>query len=97
MPRKNTDQPEWTFAEIIEQLSDTQKFALLTDERAVENLPFQDRDQIIWLGLARRAWPRYTGDKQWRTWLTPLGVSVRNRLAPEHYDTECLVEATPVT
>lgn len=79
------------FEEIIEFLSPTQRQALLADERAIEELPFRDRDQIIWIGLARRAWPQYTGDKQWRTWLTVLGQSIRNRMAPEHYDTTRLL------
>jgi hypothetical protein len=75
---------------IISQLSGAQKSALLTDERAVEELNFRDRDEIIDLGLARRAWPDHTGDRAWRTWITPLGIEVRMRLAPEHSGSERL-------
>ncbi len=76
---------ELTFTEIIAKLNPVQRRALVTDERAIEQLPFQDRDQILWLGLARRAWPEYTGDGQWRTWLTTLGVAIRIRLCSQHY------------
>lgn len=89
--RQETDDRGLDFGEIVELLNPAQRTALLTDERAIEQLPFQDRDGIIVLGLARRAWPNYTADKQWRTWLTPLGLAIRVRLAPGHYNTEVLL------
>lgn len=74
-----------TVEEIIAKLNAVQRRALCTDERTIEDLAFQDRDQIIWLGLAKRAWPEYTGDGQWRTWLTTLGIAVRLQLCSQHY------------
>lgn len=59
------------------ELNEVQRRALLIDERAIEQLDFRDRDHIIATGLAMRAWPKDTGDGQWRTWLTPLGCAVR--------------------
>jgi hypothetical protein len=53
---------------------------LLRGERAIEASEFRQRDEIIAFGLARRAWPNETGDA-WQTWLTPLGVEVRDLLA----------------
>lgn len=55
--------------------------AIRTDEMAVEYLPFRDRDEIIGRGIARRAWPGETGSGDWRTWLTPLGLQVRDMIA----------------
>lgn len=69
-----------TTQEIAKGLSDVQVRALMTDERAIELLDFRDRDEIIAMGLARRAWPSQTGDERWRTWLTPLGIEVREIL-----------------
>lgn len=63
------------------RLSEAQRQAILTDERAIENLPFRERDELIAAGLARRAWPQTTGDGQWRTWLTKKGVNLREKLA----------------
>lgn len=66
--------------EIAKSLSGVQVRALMTDERAIEQLDFRDRDHIIMMGLAKRAWPSQTGDEQWRTWITPLGIEVREIL-----------------
>lgn len=51
--------------------------ALMTDEASIERLPFRQRDELISYGLAVRAWPKHTADKRWHTWITPLGVEVR--------------------
>jgi hypothetical protein len=53
---------------------------LLRGEHAIEASEFRQRDEIIGFGLARRAWPNETGDA-WQTWLTPLGLEVRDLLA----------------
>lgn len=62
------------------KLNTRQRIALLTDERAIEELDFRDRDGLIVAGFARRAWPEGTGDQHWRTWLTPEGVQAREAL-----------------
>lgn len=74
-----------SFDEIVGQLNDVQMAALLTDEAAIEALPFRLRDEMICLGLVRRAWPQYTANRTWRSWLTPLGTATRTWLCPEHY------------
>jgi hypothetical protein len=67
--------------EAVAKLNDRQRSALLCDERAIEQLSTEDRDGIIVLGIACRAWPQYAGG--WRTWVTAFGVEVRKVLAPK--------------
>ncbi len=71
--------------DLRERLTLGQRQALLTDERAIERLPFKERDQLIAAGLAHRAWPQKTGDGQWRTWLTEAGVRFRRELVGSPY------------
>lgn len=69
--------------EAAAKLTPAQRRALLQDEYMIEHLPFMDRDTIISLGIACRAWPeKHTSDGSWRTWLTPFGVEVRRVLVP---------------
>lgn len=70
-----------TAAEAAARLNDQQRAAVLGDERDIEQLDYRDRDEIIVLGIAARAWPQYAGC--WRTWITTFGVEVRKHLAPE--------------
>jgi hypothetical protein len=72
-----------TPAEAAEKLNASQRFALLRDENAIERLRARDRDELICLGIACRAWPKHTSDETWRTWLTPFGIEVRCVLAPD--------------
>lgn len=60
-------------------LNSAQLAALAVGEAAIEDLPTQDRDDIIMQGLAVRAWPAVTG-VGWRTWLTPRGALLRLEL-----------------
>jgi hypothetical protein len=71
-----------TPVEAAEKLNTSQRIALLRDENAIEHLHTWDRDELISLGLAARAWPKHTSDGTWRTWLTPFGIEVRRALAP---------------
>lgn len=54
---------------------------ILGGEAAIERTDFKVRDEIITVGLARRAWPKETATKMWQTWMTPLGCEVRDILA----------------
>jgi hypothetical protein len=53
---------------------------LKCDEGELERLPFRQRDEIISWGLARRLSNRLSGDGRWHTWITPLGMAVRDVL-----------------
>lgn len=70
-----------TPSEAAAKLKHRQRDALLSDERAMEMLSTEDRDEIIVLGIACRAWPQYASG--WRTWITTFGVEVRKVLAPK--------------
>jgi hypothetical protein len=62
-------------------LNKNQIAALLTDERAIEELEFRDRDDLIAQGLAVRLWPEDGGVGEWRTWLTAAGRELRETIA----------------
>jgi hypothetical protein len=68
----------------ISDLNDRQRRALLLDERAIEELDFRDRDELIAEGIAIRRWPAEVANGFWRTWLTPTGHAVRQQLARQH-------------
>jgi hypothetical protein len=56
-----------TARKIAATLSDGMIRTLLSGEGAIEQSPFRERDEIIGLGLARRAWPRETSGGSWQT------------------------------
>ncbi len=69
-----------TAREVALALNENQRTALCVDERAIEQLHWRDRDTLIVLGVACRAAPAKTADRSWHTWLTPLGIEVREML-----------------
>jgi hypothetical protein len=62
--------------EQLPTLNQRQIDAIMGDERAIEQLDFRDRDDLIVKGLARRCKP---DDKHpyWRTWITLSGLMTR--------------------
>jgi len=71
----------------VSDLNERQIAALLCDERAIENLSTEDRDDMIVKGFAHRAWPNTTGCG-WKTWLTKEGLELRMTIAKHKEDRE---------
>jgi hypothetical protein len=69
-----------TALEIADTMPEWMVCRVLRGEKAIEVSEFRQRDEIISTGVARRAWPKETGGS-WQTWMTPLGLEVREILA----------------